>query len=118
MVKLEDCTGIYGIYVDDELVYIGKTTQSFSKRFQQHKYLIDHPHKSETQYIMYECLSYAREQGSHIQLKPLFIVEYTNYDSLYLINNRDIESMELFAINYFKPKYNICGITKPYKYKN
>ena len=29
--------GVYGIYVDDELVYIGKTNVNFDTRFEQHK---------------------------------------------------------------------------------
>ena len=28
--NIERCTGIYGIYVNDELVYIGKTLNSFA----------------------------------------------------------------------------------------
>lgn len=29
--------GIYGIYMDDKLVYIGETTRSFEERFKEHK---------------------------------------------------------------------------------
>ena len=32
-------TGIYGIYIDDKLVYIGKTTTSFEQRFKEHNKL-------------------------------------------------------------------------------
>lgn len=32
---------IYGIYIDDKLVYIGKTTRDIHKRFKEHKRLID-----------------------------------------------------------------------------
>ena len=38
--NIERCTGIYGIYVNDELVYIGKTLNSFAKRFDNHNYYI------------------------------------------------------------------------------
>lgn len=31
--SLETCSGIYGIYIDGELVYIGKTIRSFKERF-------------------------------------------------------------------------------------
>ena len=116
MTSINNCTGIYGIYVENELVYIGKTTQTFQKRFLQHKHNMDYPDDSETQYDMYYELAVARAQGSCIQLRPLFIVETANYNSLYNINNRDLESMEFILISCFRPKYNICGTKKPYRY--
>ena len=113
---INECTGIYGIYVENELVYIGKTTQSFQKRFLQHKHNMDYPDDSETQYDMYYELAVARAQGSCIQLRPLFIVEYVPYDSLYNITNRDLESMEFALIYCYRPRYNIKGVKQPYKY--
>ena len=113
---IRECTGIYGIYVDDNLVYIGKTTQTFEKRFLQHKRLMDFPDDSETQYDMYYELAAERAKGSCIQLRPLIIAEYVPYDSLYTLTNRDLESMELALIWCYRPRYNICGIKKPYKY--
>ena len=113
---ISDCTGIYGIYVDDVLVYIGKTTQSFQKRFLQHKHNMDYPEDSTTQYDMYYELAVARAQGSCIQLRPLFIAEYVPYDSLYEFTNRDLESMEFALIWYCRPRYNIKGLKQPYKY--
>ena len=115
---INQCTGIYGIYVDKELVYIGKTTQSFQKRFYQHKHLIDYPDDSETQYEMYYELAVARAQGRNVQLRPLIIAEYIPYDSLYELTNRDLESMEMALIWCYRPRYNICGIQKPYRYTN
>ena len=116
MMSIEKCTGIYGIYKDGKLVYIGKTTQSFQKRFYQHKHLMDFPDDSETQYDMYYELAAARAQESFIQLRPLFIVETAQYNSLYDITNRDLESMEFALISCFQPYYNICGTKKPYRY--
>ena len=115
---ISDCTGIYGIYIEDELVYIGKTTQNFQKRFYQHKHLIDFPDDSETQYDMYYELAVARAQGRNIQLRPLIIAEYIPYDSLYDLTNRDLESMEMALIWCYRPRYNIKGIKQPYKYTN
>ena len=115
---INECTGIYGIYIEDELVYIGKTTQTFQKRFYQHKHLIDFPDDSETQYDMYYELAVARAQGRSIQLRPLIIAEYIPYDSLYELNNRDLESMEMALIWCYRPRYNIKGIKQPYKYTN
>ena len=115
---INQCTGIYGIYVDNELVYIGKTTQSFQKRFNQHKRLMDYPDDSETQYEMYYELAVARAQGKSVQLRPLIIAEYIPYDSLYDLTNRDLESMEMALIWCYRPRYNICGIQKPYRFTN
>lgn len=114
--NINNCTGIYGIYIDGMLVYIGKTTTSFQKRFSQHKHLIDFPENSDTQYDMYYELALARAQDKSVYLKPIFVVEEVEYISLYKLTNRDIESMEFILINLHKPKYNICGVKKPYKY--
>lgn len=115
---ISSCTGIYGIYVENELVYIGKTTQSFQKRFNQHKRLIDYPDDSETQYEMYYELAVARAQGKAVQLRPLIIAEYIPYNSLYDLTNRDLESMEFALIWCYRPRFNVCGIQKPYRYTN
>lgn len=51
---------IYGIYIDDKLVYIGKTTRDIQKRFKEHKRLIDKMDAGEyegTQYDLYWTLS-------------------------------------------------------------
>ena len=115
---VKQCTGIYGIYIENELVYIGKTTQSFSKRFYQHKHNIDYPEDGGTQYDMYYELAAARAQGKNVQLRPLIIAEYIPYTSLYTLTNRDLESMEMALIWCYRPRYNIKGITQPYKYTN
>ena len=113
---ITNCTGIYGIYIENELVYIGKTTQSFQKRFNQHKRLIDFPEDSETQYDMYYELALARAQGKNVQLRPIIIAEYIPYESLYNLTNRDLESMEFALIWCYQPRYNKCGRKKPYRY--
>ena len=115
---IKNCTGIYGIYVDNELVYIGKTMQSFQKRFNQHKRLMDYPDDSETQYEMYYELAVARAQGKTVQLRPLIIAEYIPYNSLYELTNRDLESMEFALIWCYRPRFNVCGVNKPYRYTN
>ena len=115
---IEKCTGIYGIYINERLVYIGKTTTSFKERFEQHKRKVEDPAEGGSQAYMYWLLHDAKERGDRISLRPIFVVEQNEYDSLYLINNRDIESMEFFAIKVLKPTLNICGNIKPYKYTN
>lgn len=115
--KIEDCTGIYGLYLDGELVYIGKTTQSFLKRYSQHKRLVDFPEESEKQYDMYYELAEALALGKSLSLRPLFVAEEVPYNSLYKLTNRDLESMEFIMIHIFKPRYNVAGVKVPYRYK-
>ena len=70
--NIERCTGIYGIYVNDELVYIGKTLNSFAKRFDNHNYYMRHSDKGSQ---MYKDLSLLKKAGNHIYMKPLVILE-------------------------------------------
>lgn len=116
ILKIEKCTGVYGIYLEDELVYIGKTIQSFQQRFRQHKHFIDFPNDSETQYDMYTELAAAIERGKTVQLRPLIIAETASYKSLYHLTNRDLESMEFALIGALQPRYNVEGRRKPYRY--
>ena len=115
-IKIENCTGIYGLYLDEELVYIGKTIQSFSMRYRQHKHFVDFPNDSETQYEMYYELAAALALGRTLQLRPIFVVETARYNSLYTITNRDLESMEFALISMLQPRFNVEGRRKPYRY--
>lgn len=108
--------GIYGIYIDDELVYIGKTTRNFEDRFQQHKYLLLHPEKDAGCMILYDGLRDAKEHGHHVWMAPIVDLSKIQYISMISINNRDIECMEMALIEEHKPRLNVCGISKPYKF--
>ena len=116
IIKINECTGIYGLYLDEELVYIGKTIQGFYTRFKQHRHFIDFQNDSETQYDMYYELAAAIAQGRNLQLRPIFIAETAHYNSLYKLTNRDLESMEFILIKVLNPKYNVEGKRKPYRY--
>ena len=114
--KIENCTGVYGLYLDGELMYIGKTIQGFRKRYLQHKHFIDFPNDSETQYDMYYELAAALAQGRSLELRPIFVAETARYNSLYTITNRDLESMEFALITALQPRYNIEGKRRAYRY--
>lgn len=100
-------TGIYGIYVDDELYYIGKTTKGFKDRFQSHKYNLKN---SDDQ--LYRILRLEKERGKTIVLKPIIIVEQLCVNGK--LKPRDINMMELALINEHQPKCNIQGKITPY----
>ena len=102
-------SGVYGIYIDNELVYIGETCRSFKERFSQHKYNLE-----TSDLYLYRLLRKAKEEGKKITLQPLIIRE-----ELFVkgeIKDRDIKAMELGLINLYKPKCNIEGKLKLYQF--
>lgn len=103
--------GIYGIYLNGELIYIGKTDVSFEVRYQQHKKAIEEG--SEAQYL-YKYLK-GKMNGNDVRLKPIINVKELNTKDR--ITNRDIEAMELALIHLYQPKCNIQGVLQPYKFK-
>lgn len=117
--KKDSCRGIYGIYIDDNLIYIGKTNASFQKRFQQHQYNLANPQRWGTQQELYSTLQSAKSLGRQVKLIPLVSLEDIKYLSVNELSNRDIECMELAMITYFKQHghlLNIQGVSKPYTF--
>ena len=111
-IKKEDANrGIYGIYLNGELIYIGKTDVSFEVRYQQHKKAIEEG--SEAQYL-YKYLK-GKVSNHNLILKPIINVKELNTKDR--ITNRDIEAMELALIHLYQPKCNIQGVLQPYKFK-
>lgn len=115
--KLEQCTGVYGIYINEEIVYIGSTTDSFARRFSKHKSRMkEPPEKHPTQIELYDTLKAAKASGYSVVFRPLIVVEELKYRSLVPIEKRDVESMEFALIDLYKPRLNKCGVTLPFKY--
>jgi hypothetical protein len=105
--------GIYGIYCDDQLVYIGKTDVDFKTRFSHHKDCIIN--KKPEQYLhRYLIMMKENHPDVKITLKPLVNIKDLNTDGK--IGNREIEAMELALITIHQPCCNIEGIKKPYKF--
>lgn len=105
-------SGIYGIYVNETIVYIGKTETSFQTRFTQHKHntlSIDSPMP------LYSYLRQQISQGHSIHLKPLITIEDLQIDGK--LTSRDIKAMELALIDLYKPICNIQGRIAPYPLK-
>ena len=99
--------GIYGIYENDELVYIGYTTREFESRWQEHIEAIMLQKK--TQYV-------------HQQINPSSKIEFgilidiTELKTNKILTVSDIQSMELALIHLYQPKYNVQGVTTKYSY--
>ena len=115
---IEECTGVYGIFIDCELVYIGKTAESFKNRFMRHRWrLAAHiKGKDTSQWRLYEELARAQKSGKQVYLKPLIAIEKLTYNAAIALNNRDIETMEYTLILTYKPRLNTLGMEKPYSY--
>ena len=114
--------GIYGIYSNDELLYIGKTNRSFKDRYLEHmKKLSSYICGNDIggQYALYERLYQEKRKGNNVHLEPIIRVSKLNIQDdshrcRSYISNRDIECMELALIVALKPVLNVEGRTKPY----
>lgn len=103
--------GIYGIYCNKKLVYIGKTDVDFKTRFQQHKSALE---GNNSQYLYKYLRMMKRDEGCVIELKPLVNVKELKVKGN--IRNRDIEAMELALIHLYQPICNIQGIKQDYEF--
>lgn len=100
-------TGIYGIYRNNTLVYIGKTSTSFARRKQEHSKNIT---KEDQSLYLYRYIN--KFQKSVIDMRPLLIREYIR--SSRKITDQDLYLIELACISLFRPKCNIAGVSKDF----
>ena len=110
----ENKTGVYGIFVEDKLMYIGSTTVSFKARFLEHK---DFLKKKDDKMYLYKQLTLDLINNSKIEFRPLVIVEDLQMLHKKVINEKELKSMELALITVFQPKYNIAGRLQPFNFK-
>lgn len=100
--------GVYAIYSNDEIIYIG-STNNFKKRFAAHYYDFNNSSKP-----LYAKMRRDKAEGKIVTIAPLI-----NVESLYTkdeITDRDIQAMELALINLYRPICNLQGISMPYKF--
>lgn len=103
---ITDDIGIYGIFVDDKLVYIGSTV-SFTNRFKQHKdRTLNENYKRQP--LLY---NYLREHIGHIQCKVIHRMS----DQKLHPNKDKISDWELHLIEYgyiraYQPMLNKAGL--------
>lgn len=98
----KDLNGIYGLYINKRLVYIGSTQQSFSLRLVQHNQKIG---KSTS--MLYQCL-YVNRNHLMLSMKPLIITKYVRTSQP--ITSKELGWMELALISAFRPIYNTMGV--------
>lgn len=108
----EDKKGVYGIYIEGTLVYVGSTFDSFKHRFITHKQAI----KGEpTQYI-HKKVKEALNNNKSIEFKPLVVIDDLQMLHKRSINAKELKCMELAIITAAQPKYNIAGRLQPFNF--
>ena len=102
--------GIYGIYVEDQLIYIGMTQRDFNVRWQEHK---DALIQNDNSLFLYRWL---RQNGIHkISFKKLIDLDNVEFkDRKSNISKNELESMEFALIHVLKPICNLSGNSLPY----
>lgn len=109
---------VYGIYVDDECVYVGKTKRTLNARYMEHKNNMEKVRQgiyNGSQFVLYDTLIAAKDAGKEVGMKVLIDTNELMCNSP--LFDRDIQDMELALITYLKPKCNIEGISKEYKFR-
>ena len=109
---------VYGIYIDEELVYIGKTERDIKQRFREHKKNIDRMDKGEykgSQENLYACLNEAKKQGKYVHLRPM--IDLSEVKCSIMLRDWELQAMELGLISYFRPRLNIEGTIKDYNFR-
>lgn len=98
---------IYGIKIDNELVYIGKTIRPLKERISEHiECMLNKNIKNSQQNYLYKAM---RECNGY---KFEVIKEFSN------INNYDLELKEKQLIEEFRPKYNYEGVKVDYRFSS
>lgn len=104
--------GIYAIYADDEIIYIGSTKQSFKEAYKRHLSIVNHP-KEREQHI-YKVIRSKKEKGCAISLKPLIDFMDIELKEGQILKDRDINAMVLGLIKVFNPVGNALGRFIPF----
>lgn len=108
----EDKKGVYGIYIEDNLVYIGSTYNSFKNRFIEHKKNI----KGESAQYIHKQIKKALNNNEKVEFKPMVIIEDLEMLHKRTINEKELKCMELALITAIQPKYNIAGRIQPFNF--
>lgn len=99
--------GVYGVWVNDELFYIGSTNRSFEERFAEHQ--INLQTKSNK-------LSWYSKINPTDKIEYIPIIDTTEVKCDRELDATDIKSMELALILAYRPEGNIAGLKTEFKY--
>lgn len=105
--RRKDIGGIYGIYENDKLVYIGMTTRSFKVRWNEH---LERIKRKSDELALYSLI----DANSKIEFKIL--LDKNDLISDDEITKRDLQAMEFALIKEHQPRYNFSGRNQPYRF--
>ena len=108
--KKDKSYGIYGMYKNDELIYIGYTMKSFEQRWNQHMVAIKNKALIKQQLYVYGLIDW----GDEIDFKVL--IDARAIETNEPLTERDWQSMELALIQMYQPEGNLAGRTYEYKF--
>lgn len=97
---------VYGILLNNRIVYIGKTKRGFALRVREHKAEIKKPEYETCGYNSLDTM-YRALKGEDVS----FVILYEGVDDF------DIQYMEKYLIKVINPKFNRDGRTSSYSYK-
>lgn len=100
--------GVYGIFKDGELIYVGSTLRDFSTRFNEHKLNINM--RSKELYV-YSLL----KETDNIEFKVMIDASELKTNSV--LTRRDVEAMELGLIALYHPIGNVAGNKSVFKFR-
>lgn len=102
--------GIYGIYCDDKLVYVGMTMDTFNNRYDNYKKDLENIEKDR------KVIEFIRENRKkhYIDMRVLINIPQLNISDNHSLDTRDVELMELALIDLYKPVLNIQGVITKY----
>lgn len=103
--------GVYGIYQEGKLIYIGMTTRSFKERWNEHKVIIEGERNKPEGMILYDIIEKNQDK---IEFRALIDVTKVKVSSR--LTNRDIKAMELALITLYHPEGNYQGVRKDYEF--
>lgn len=112
-VNWQDKTGVYGIFVGNEIIYVGKTNESFKDRFLGHVASL----KKGEDTLLYNRIRRYLKNGAELKFYPIIIVEDLCVEGKKKFSKKDIETMELALITALQPECNVEGRLKPYVYR-
>ena len=104
--------GVYGIFIDNKLRYIGSTSQPFSKRYEQH--LDVFKNKREPTYScmrIYKYMARCKQCNADIDMRPLEMYELGE------ISDHRIQVRELtWILKYKECLVQVEGVLKPFRF--
>lgn len=105
-VKVRENAYIYGIEIDGELVYIGKTYRPLKERFSEHiECIFDKDKGGKQQDHLYEAMRNCNGYK--------FVILFEAHNEL---TDRELETAERAMIEWKKPRFNWEGVKAPYRY--